>query len=215
MKNYLILFSIFFVAFVIRFYNFSDRFTFGPEQARSLMVSSNYIQDKPSLLGQEYFRSNSYGHKLYTSAVFNYTLVPLLLAPNYDPVLITVYFVLLFIFYIYFNLSSDLINFSRPVGMVNGLKYYDLKKTSNIISNNASDNFNVVTLYDFDTRGYTLRYLTQYIFNKKPQNEIYALAGNNYDFKNNNPWELNVFNAQNVVKLEDIGSGYGLYKLTK
>jgi hypothetical protein len=412
MKNYLILFSIFFVAFVIRFYNFSDRFTFGPEQARSLMVSSNYIQDKPSLLGQEYFRSNSFGHKLYTSAIFNYSLVPLLLVTNYDPFLLTIYFGLLNIFtgiviylltkkmisneaaygatilflfnsymiyhsmfiwvlnylpllgilnlyllwklknknyksadifwigiisgigfgleylyilavlislyivikytknkinsilililgsvvgdftqvlfdlrhnfyhlsslwryaldtfsgksdagfvyyhflefwpvamvivsflifkkyklnkflvyllfalYIFFNLSSSLINYSKPVGMVDGLKYKDLLKASNVIADNATDNFNVVTLYDFDTRGYTLRYFVQYVYGKKPQNEInyqnvdeiYALAANNYNFKVNNPWELNVFKAQNVVKLEDIGSGYGLYKLTK
>lgn len=412
MKNYLILFSIFFVAFVIRFYNFSDRFTFGPEQARSLMVSSNYIQDKPSLLGQEYFRSNSFGHKLYTSAIFNYSLVPLLLVTNYDPFLLTIYFgllniftgiviylltkkminneaaygaIILFLFnsymiyhsmfiwvlnylpllgilnlyllwklknnnyksvdilwigiisgigfgleylyllavlislcivvkytkskiksvliliiggavgdftqvvfdlrhnfyhlsslwryaldtfsgksdagfvyyhflefwsvaivivaflvfkkyklnkfltysiftlYVFFNLSSSLINFSKPVGMVDGLKYKDLKKAAKVIADNAANNFNVVTLYDFDTRGYTLRYLTQYVFNKKPQNEInyqnvdeiYALASDNYNFKMNNPWELNVFKAQNVVKLEDIGSGYSLFKLTK
>ncbi len=412
MKNYLILFSIFLLAFAIRFYNFSDRFTFGPEQARSLMVSSNYIQDKPSLLGQEYFRSNSFGHKLYTSAIFNYSLVPLLLATNYDPFFITVYFgllnlftgfviylltkkminnktaygatilflfnsymiyhsmfiwvlnylpllgilnlyllwklknknfksadifwigiisgigfgleylyvlaalislyivvkytknkvksvlililggvvgdftqvvfdlrhnfyhlsslwryaldtfsgksdagfvyyhflefwpvamvivailifkkyklnkflvYLLFTLYVFFNLSSSLINYSKPVGMVDGLKYKDLKKAAKVIADNAASNFNVVTLYDFDTRGYTLRYLTQYIFNKRPQNEVsyqnvdevYALAANNYNFKVNNPWELNVFKAQNVVKLEDIGSGYSLYKLTK
>lgn len=412
MKNFLILFSVFAIALFVRLYNFESRFTFGPEQARSLIVSSNYILDRPTLLGQEYFRSNSYGHKLYTSAIFNYSLVPLLLITNYDPYLITIYFAILnivtgivlyhvtkkifgsniaiistilFLFnsymiyhslfiwvlnylpllgilnfyflwkiyinkynaldifwlglisgvgfgleylyaiaiiislfilfkytktklksillfligsvlgdlpqvlfdirhdlyhlkslfryaidtfnrssdagfiyyhflefwpillillavffyalskqnraitifllsvYLFINLKSPLINFNKPVGMVDGLKYMDLKKASKVIAENANNNFNVVTLYDFDTRGYTLRYLTQYIFIKKPQNEIsyqnvyeiYALAANNYNFKVNNPWELNVFKAQNVVKLEDVGSGYGLYKLTK
>ncbi len=412
MKNFLILFSVFAIALFVRLYNFESRFTFGPEQARSLIVSSNYILDRPTLLGQEYFRSNSYGHKLYTSAIFNYSLVPLLLITNYDPYLITIYFAILnivtgivlyhvtkkifgsniaiistilflfnsymiyhslfiwvlnylpllgilnfyflwkiyinkynaldifwlglisgvgfgleylyaiaiiisllilfkytktklksiFLFligsvigdlpqvlfdirhdlyhlkslfryaidtfngssdagfiyyhflefwpillillavffyalskqnraitifllsvYLFINLKSPLINFNKPVGMVDGLKYVDLKKASKVIAENANNNFNVVTLYDFDTRGYTLRYLTQYIFNKKPQNEVsyqnvdevYALASNNHNFKINNPWELNVFKAQNVVKLEDIGSGYGLYKLTK
>ncbi len=412
MKNFLILFSLFLAAFFIRFYNFENRITFGPEQARSLMVSSNYIQDKPSLLGQEYFRANSFGHKLYTSALFNYTLVPLLLITDYNPLRITAFFgllnlltgiviyflvkkmvnikvaygatilflfnsymiyhsmfiwvlnylpllgilnfyllwkvknkesknldifllgiilgvgfgleylyllavfislffvvkylkdkvksilllfigavvgdftqvlfdlrhnfyhlnslwryaldtfsgksdagfvyyhflefwpvvmvitavlliykykvnnfllFLLFGFYIYFNLSSSLVNFQKPVGMLDGLKYRDLKTASSIVATYASDNFNVVTLYDFDTRGYTLRYLVQQVYGKKPQNdisyknvdEIFALAGNNYDFKNNNPWELNSFKPYNVVKLDDIGSGFGLYKLTK
>ena len=98
MKNYLLLFSIFVIALFVRFYNFENRITFGPEQARSLMVSANYIQDKPSLLGQEYFRANSMGHKLFTSALFNYSLVPLLLVTDYEPYLITIYFVLLNVF---------------------------------------------------------------------------------------------------------------------
>ncbi len=412
MKTYLILFSLFLAAFFVRFYNFENRITFGPEQARSLIVSSNYIQDKSSLLGQEYFRANSYGHKLYTSALFNYTLVPLLILSNYDPFIITIYFTVLSIFtglilyllskkmfslevalistflflfnsymiyhsmfiwvlnylpllgllnfyllwkivnkkyklvdifwlglisgigfgleylyaiailvslfvivkfskdifknlvifilgsivgdlpqvlfdlkhnfyhlnsliryaidtfsgksdagfiyyhflefwpigllllavclwltykkskymffvllsiYLFVNLKSSLISFSRPVGMIDGLKYNDLKVASEQIAEKATSNFNVVTLYDFDTRGYTLRYFVQYVYGKRPQNdisyqdvdEIFALGSSNYNFENNNPWELNVFKAQNVVKLDDIGSGYGLYKPTK
>ncbi len=396
----------------VRFYNFENRVTFGPEQARSLIVSANYIQDKPSLLGQEYFRANSLGHKLYTSALFNYSLVPLLLATKYDPYLITIYFCLfniftglvlyilckkmfgkeiatissiLFLFnsymiyhsmfiwvlnylpllgilsfylvwkvvkqraksfdivllgllsgigfgleylyaiailvvlffivkfskqkllntllfivggvigditqvlfdlrhnfyhlnslwqyaldtfsgksdagfiyyhflefwpvvlilisiivwniykknkfaaylfgclYLFVNLNSSLINLYRPVGMENGLKYNDLKYTSRIISESADNNFNLVTLYDFDTRAYTLRYFVQYVYGKKPQNDvtyqsvdkIYALAINNYDFGNNNPWELNVFKPYNIERLSDIGEGYVLFKLTK
>lgn len=412
MKNYLLLFSIFAAALFIRFYNFGDRITFGPEQARSLIVSSNYIQDKPSLLGQEYFRSNSVGHKLFTSAIFNYSLVPLLLVFKYDPYPITIYFGLLNIFtaivvyvltkkmfgkeisiistflflfnsymiyhsmfiwvlnylpllgilsiyyvwklvkqkttkfdllylgilsgigfgleylyllailiiiyyilryskekiksvflfvvggaigdftqvifdvkhnfyhlsslwqyaldtfagksdagfvyyhflefwplviiifamllsivyqrnkvlfyllslvYVFINLNSSLVNLNKPVGMENGLKYIDLKNASQIVSKKVSDNFNLVTLYDFDTRAYTLRYFTQYIYGKKPQNditykevsEIYVLANNNYDFEKDNPWELNVFKPYNVERLNDIGEGYALFKLTK
>lgn len=412
MKHYLILFSVLLIAILVRFYNFSDRITFGPEQARSLMVSANYISDKPSLLGQEYFRANSLGHKLFTSALFNYTLVPPLLVTNYDPYPITVFFAILNIFtaavlyilskkmfgknialisiilflfnsymvyhsmfiwvlnylpllgtisiyllwkiinkkhslfdnfwlgvvsgvgfgleylyliailialyiilkftkekwksliifviggvvgdfpqvifdlrhnfyhltslwqyaldtftgssdagftyyhflefwpaallflaiivwiiykkskllgylvlalYLFLNIKSSLINFSNPVGMVSGLKFEDLKKTSQVIAQNVSENFNVVTLYDFDTRGYTLRYLVQHLNNKIPQNdvtyqnvgEIYALAESNYDFKNNNPWELNVFKPYNIERLENIGDGYTLFKLTK
>ena len=412
MKNYLILFSILIVALFVRFYNYENRITFGPEQARSLMVSANYIQDKPSLLGQEYFRSNSLGHKLFTSAIFNYSLVPLIWITNYDPYLITIYFTALNIFtglifyflvhrmfglriaqisltlflfnsymiyhsmfiwvlnylpllgvisiyltwkiikgkaklidtfwlgiisgigfgleylyilaiipilyfaikyskeklkslaifilggavgdfpqvifdlrhnfyhlrslfqyaldtfannsdagftyyhflmfwpvgllilaivisivyqknkflasilivlYLFINLNSKFLNLNRPVGMENGLKYEDLKQTSKIISDQASDKFNVATLYDFDTRGYTLRYFVQYVYGKKPQNdvtykdvdEIYALAKSDYNFKNNNPWELNVFKPYNIESLTNIGDGYSLFKLTK
>lgn len=420
MKNYLILFSILIVAIFIRFYNFSDRITFGPEQARSLMVSANYIDDKPSLLGQEYFRANSLGHKLFASAIFNYTLVPLLLVTNYDPYQITIYFALLNIFtgfvlfilskrmfnkeiaiialllflfnnymiyhsmfiwilnylpllgilslyliwkiykqnftlcdkekyntwdililgilsgigfgleylyvlaifiilgilirysknklqsiflftlggvigdftqvifdirhdfyhfralyqyaldtfsgksdagfiyyhflefwpvvilflsyllwlvykrnkiiffvllvlYLFINLSSTLINLEKPVGMVDGFKYQDIKSASKLIADNAKPNFNLVTLYDFDTRGYTLRYFVKYVYNKPPLNEIdyqgaseiYALAKDDYDFSNNNPWELNVYKPYNIESLDKIGEGYRIFKLTK
>jgi hypothetical protein len=412
MKNYLILFSILAIALFVRFYNYENRITFGPEQARSLIVSANYIQDKPTLLGQEYFRSNSLGHKLFTSAIFSYSLVPLLLATNYDPYLITIYFTILNIFtglvfyflvhrmfglriaqisltlflfnsymiyhsmfiwvlnylpllgvisiyliwkiikgkaklidtfwlgiisgigfgleylyilaiipimyfvikyskeilkslvifilggavgdfpqvifdlrhdfyhlrslfqyamdtfannsdagftyyhflmfwpvgilfmslilntlykksklisilfvvlYLFINLKSSFVSFNKPVGMEYGLRYKDLKETSKIISDQSGEKFNVATLYDFDTRGYTLRYFVQYVYGKKPQNdvtykdvsEIYALAKSDYDFKNNNPWELNVFKPYNTERLSDVGEGYALFKLTK
>ena len=412
MKNYLILFSIFLIAVYVRFYNFSDRITFGPEQARSLIVSSSYIKEKPSLLGQEYFRTNSLGHKLFTSAVFNYSLVPLLLVTKYDPLPITSYFSLLNIFtglilflifkkifnkevalislilflfnsymiyhsmfiwvlnympligvisfyylwkiykrkyklldililgvlsgvgfgleylyiisifiifyflikyskrkvidftiftiggvvgdftqvifdlkhnfyhirtlwqyaldtlngisdagftyyhflhfwpigllimalglwYIYkkskffalsllllylsLNLTSPLVNFNKPVGMVNGLKYNDIKVVSKVISETSNGSFNLVTLYDFDTRGYTLRYFVKYVYDKTPlseieyQNasEIFALSSADYDYTKNNPWELNVFKPYNIEKIVDVGSGYSLFKLTK
>jgi hypothetical protein len=412
MKNYLILFSILIIALFVRFYNFSNRITFGPEQARSLMVSANYIQDKPSLLGQEYFRANSLGHKLFTSALFNYTLVPLLLTTNYDPYLITIYFALLNVFtgyviyvlcrkmfgkeisiifsilflfnsymiyhsmfiwvlnylpllgiltiyyiwkilkkkikpieylylgiisgigfgleylyvliilivlffvikyskaklkslalfviggaigdfpqvlfdlkhnfyhlsslwqyaldtfkgssdagftyyhflgfwpilllslsfvifyaykknkvvgilmiilYLILNLKSSFINFNKPVGMEDGLKYNDLKTASKLIADRAGDNFNLVTLYDFDTRAYTFRYFVQYVYGKKPLNDIsykepkvvFALAATNYDFENDNPWELNQFKPYNIARMTKVGEGYELFRLYK
>lgn len=412
MKKYLVLFSVLLLAFFVRFYNFSNRITFGSEQARSLIVSAGYIQDKPSLLGQEYFRANSLGHKLFTSALFNYTLVPLLLLTNYDPYYITIYFALLNIFtgivlynlsnkifgqkiaffaailflfnnymiyhsmfiwvlnylpligiisfyliwkiikkhssvidilflgilsgigfgleylyvlpiliifylllknsvnklksflififggllgdfpqvifdlrhdfyhltslyqyaldtfngnsdagfvyyhflylwpivivfiailisvlyrknkliaylfittYLFLTLNSNLVNFSRPVGMVDGLKYEDIKQTSKLISEKVTGSFNVVTLYDFDTRGYVLRYFVKYVYGKTPQNEIeyktvdqiFVLSSKNYDFINNNPWELNVYKPYNISEIDEIGNGYGLFMLKK
>lgn len=97
-KNNLLILAIFIIAAGVRFYNFPNRVTFWSEQARSLMVSANYIKDKPSLLGQEYFRVDSHGHKMFSGAYFNYSLVPLLLISNYDPVVITAFFVLLNLF---------------------------------------------------------------------------------------------------------------------
>lgn len=97
-KEGLLLLVILVLAFTVRFYNFPDRITFWSEQARSLVTSANYIKDKPSLLGQEYFRVASNGHKIFSGAVFNYLLVPLLLVTNYDPVPITAFFAILNIF---------------------------------------------------------------------------------------------------------------------
>ena len=96
-KNSLILIAIFLLAVLVRFYNFPNRVTFWSEQARSLIVAGNYLEE-PSLLGQEYFRVNSFGHKLFASALFNYSLVPLLLLSKFDPIPITAYFALLNIF---------------------------------------------------------------------------------------------------------------------
>lgn len=93
--NNLLLLLVFVLAIFVRFYNFPNRVTFWSEQARSLIVSGNYIKEKPTLLGQEYFRVDSRGHKMFSGAIFNYSLVPMLLIANYDPVVITSFFVIL------------------------------------------------------------------------------------------------------------------------
>lgn len=106
MKNYLknlfrkknnYLFLIFFSGAVVRLYNFSDRITFWSEQARSLIVSAEYLQ-KFSLLGQEYFRQDPSGHIIFSGALFNYSLIPLIIASNWDPIKITFYFAILNLF---------------------------------------------------------------------------------------------------------------------
>ena len=94
-KNNLILIAILVLACVPRFYNFPNRVTFWTEQARSLVVSANYIKEKPSLLGQEYFRQDSNSHIIYSGALFNYSLVPLLVISDYDPIKVTIYFAIL------------------------------------------------------------------------------------------------------------------------
>lgn len=97
-KSNLLLIAVFILAAVLRFYNFPSRITFWSEQARSLIVSAKYIKEKPSLLGQEYFRQDSNAHTIYSGAIFNYSLVPLLLVSDYNPVIITAFFSLLNLF---------------------------------------------------------------------------------------------------------------------
>lgn len=91
MKNFLILCSIFIFAYLVRFYNFEDRVIFWTEQARSLETSLGYLE-KPSLLGQEYFRQDSNSHIIYSGALFNWALLPVILFSKYDVIKITTFF---------------------------------------------------------------------------------------------------------------------------
>lgn len=99
LKNYWILILIFSLASLVRFYNFPDRITFGPEQAISLLVSGDYINEKFSLLGlPNVQRTTSLGYILYSPSLFNYSLVPIMMLFNYNPTLITSYFTFLNLF---------------------------------------------------------------------------------------------------------------------
>ncbi len=96
--KHLLLFIIFGLGIIVRFYNFSNRVTFGPEQAISLITSGRMITEKFSLLGDPNVqRINSQGQRLYTGALFNYSLVPLQILFNFNPLKITFYFCILII----------------------------------------------------------------------------------------------------------------------
>lgn len=90
-KNNLLIIGILLIAACFRLYNFPERIIFWSEQARSLMVSYGYL-DKFTLLGQEYFRQNSYGHTIYSGALFNYILLPFALIFKGDVLTITLLF---------------------------------------------------------------------------------------------------------------------------
>jgi hypothetical protein len=412
MKFKIILFLIIFGGFLVRFYNFSNRFTYGPEQARSLYVSAKYVSDKPSLLGQEYFRVNSYGHKIFSGALFNYSLVPLLVISDYHPELITAFFALLNIFtgvvlfilvdkifrdkllavfslifflfndvmiyhslfiwnynflplvgiltayllyeyfkktslktlfllgvingigfslqvlylpiivicflaavlknrqklasvliftsgvilgnlpmfvfdlrhnfyqiktllrylldtinggsdagysyyyllplwpiaillfskfvqliwtkskiagavvtcvYLIMSLLSNNVDFVRPTGMEKGLTYRDVEHTAKIISEDVSGEFNVVSLIDFDKRGYILRYLIRYIYGKTMKRDeeyptsdvVYALSEKSYDFNTSDVWEIKSVCPCATLSLGSVGEGYSVTKLVR
>jgi hypothetical protein len=409
----LLLVLILFISVAIRFNNFSNRVTYGPEQARSLIVAGRNIKDGFSLLGQEYFRYSSRGHKLFYSATFTYSLVPLLLLFKYNPVYITAYFTILniitgftvyflvrkmmgssvalfsliiFLFnsymiyhsmflwpynylplfgilslylvykfkknnnflsvlllgvisglgfgiqylylpfalivfgsilfysknkikylipfvagaiigdlpmilfdlrhnfynfqtlsnyfldtlkgqsdasfnyyyllplwavgavaigwvtnkiyknskllgifvmviYVFLNLNSHRINYKKPTGMSDGLRWSDIYKAAEVIAKDKPSDFNVASLLDFDTRGYILRYPVEIMFGYHPMGEedypraktLYVISQNSYDFQNPKVWELQSVQPYTVKLLETIGlnSGYGVYKLTK
>lgn len=101
----IILFSIFVLSLFIRFYNYSNRINFSSEQGLALGVSSDFINEKFSLIGQQTFlRTTSKGHIIFSGALYNYSLMPFLVIFKYNPVPITVLFTLL-------NLSTGLILF--------------------------------------------------------------------------------------------------------
>jgi hypothetical protein len=98
-KNNLIFIAIFLLATLVRFYNFPDRVTFGPEQAISLETSAKMIKEKFSLLGIENVqRTTSQGLKIFSGALFSYSIIPLLLIFDYRVLPISVYFSVLNIF---------------------------------------------------------------------------------------------------------------------
>ncbi len=94
--TFLLILSVLFIATLVRFINFENRMNFGPEQAISLSVAADYINEKFSLLGEPNVqRVTSYGHRIFHPPVFNYSLIPLLVVFNYDPIPVTVFFGLL------------------------------------------------------------------------------------------------------------------------
>jgi hypothetical protein len=90
--KYLLIIVLLSFALLFRFYNFTDRINFGPEQALSLITSAEYLE-KPSLLGiPSVRRTTSAGHIIFFEPFYTYTLVPFLLLFNYDPIPITAVF---------------------------------------------------------------------------------------------------------------------------
>jgi len=108
-KNLLIV-AVFLFAFLVRFYNFGERITFGPEQAISLISAAENLE-KPSLLGIPYLlRQTTSGLQLFTAPLFGYSLIPLILLFNFDPIAITGFFVFLNLFtgFLVFLVSKEI-----------------------------------------------------------------------------------------------------------
>lgn len=110
--------AIVFFTLLVRFYNFSDRITFGPEQAIGLMASGEVLSGKFSFLGiQNLQRFTSSGHQLFSGAWFTYSLLPFHFLFKGDPLLITGFFALLNIVtgLILFYLALRIVNFKTAI----------------------------------------------------------------------------------------------------
>lgn len=108
-----ILVIVFIAAVFVRFYNYENRITFGPEQAMSLITSGRMITHKFTLLGnQNLQRQTSDGHSLFAGALFNYLLIPLQLLFNYDPLPITIVFTFLNLFsgFVIYKLVKEMLD---------------------------------------------------------------------------------------------------------
>lgn len=152
LKSSWFLLVILIIAGAVRFYNFSDRITFGPEQAISLIVSGDYINEKFSLLGlPSTQRTTSFGHIIFYPPNFNYSLIPVMMIANYDVVKITMFFALLNLFtglliYIFINkvFSKNTAIFSSAIFLFDALM---INHSMFIWSVNYLPLLSVLTLY--------------------------------------------------------------------
>lgn len=125
--------------------------------------------------------------------------------------------------YVFLNLNSKLISFKSPIGMPPGLTWEGINLASKRISEDNPTNFNVVSLFDFDRRGFILRYPLEFLNKSFPlgvedypsSSALYVFGPENYDFKSQSIWEIDSFNAKRIEILSKIQDGYNIYKLTK
>ena len=107
------------------------------------------------------------------------------------------------------------------MGMPGDLSVKGIYKAADMIAKDNPDNFNVVVLADFDTRGHVLRYPLEFSYNLTPKGvtdysgakSVYVLSKKSYDFDNPGVWELSSFLPYNESILTAIGREYALYKL--
>ena len=126
--------------------------------------------------------------------------------------------------YVYVSFQSPQVNFKNSTGVVPGITLKVLESASKVISeDNPPEKFNVVTLWDFDSRAHTLRYFLANYYHKTPQavenynniDALYAFAPSGYDIVKPSVYELNSFFPYKIKELSSITPGYRLYKLTK
>lgn len=125
--------------------------------------------------------------------------------------------------FLYFSFTSPLFNLHQSVGMAPGITLKSLEMAASTIASTAPKNFNVATLWDFDTRAYPLRYLLKYYYGKTAQpveeyknlDALYVFAPEKYDIANPQVWELQSYLPYQTKDLVSPATNYHLYQLTK
>lgn len=132
--------------------------------------------------------------------------------------------ILFLVSYVLIHLYSPYSRLMPKTIKQNEITLANLQKAAGLIAqNNPPTNFNVATLWDFDTRANPLRYLLIYNYNKNPQvveeythlDALYAFAPENYDMVHPRVWELQTFLPYQIIDLPINLPGYHLYKLIK
>jgi len=128
------------------------------------------------------------------------------------------------VIFVFINLNSPQINYQNSTGVAPGITLKVLESASAIIAaDNPPQKYNVVTLWDFDTRAHTLRYFLTNYYKRSPQgveeykniDVLYAFAPEDYNIDIPNVYELNQFFPYKITELSSNTAGYRLYKLTK
>ena len=126
--------------------------------------------------------------------------------------------------FIFFTFNSPKFNLQSSVGMPSGITLASLESASAIIAaDKPPTKYNVITLWDFDTRAHTLRYLLTYYHGLLPESleeyksidALYAFAPESYNIYSPQVYELSSFSPYKVGILPSNIPGYKLYKLTK
>ena len=99
----------------------------------------------------------------------------------------------------------------------------DMDKAASQIANDATGEFNIAEVLDFDKKAYVLRYFTEFKYGKKPLSDtkyeklrlLYVLAENGYNFSTSGVWEINSGGPYKVNLLGNVGTEYTIFKLEK
>jgi hypothetical protein len=131
--------------------------------------------------------------------------------------------IILTLFYIALNLLSPKISFKYAIGMPEGLSTRDILSASGVINKDNPENFNVSVLMNFDFRGYVLRYPLRFLHNRQPLSvenypdaeALYVIAPKDYNFSQEDVWEVSAGGPYGIKILSEIEEKYALYKLNK
>lgn len=127
--------------------------------------------------------------------------------------------------YIFINLFSSNISFSRPVGKSDGLSWPEIRRSSEIISKHTDGNFNVATITDFNFRAFVYRYTLSYLFDEKENllgqedydiaDKLYVVAPSQYNFYASGVYEVNALSPFEVENITTVSDHHSLFLISR